>query len=463
MVKYMSEPTRPPAPVDVRARLSAWAERTEDRLVRAQLDAVNCLGRVEQVSATLIVATLPRCAVGHLCELHSSAQLDGPPILAEVIGFEAQRALLAPLGPTDGLAPQSPVRALGMPHIVNVGAHLLGRTLDGFGRPIGPAPSVADPGSVVRHVLGPAPCPTERPVALERMSTGVRAIDALLTLARGQRVGLFAGPGCGKTTLLGALARGIPADVIVLALVGERGRELNAFLQRELEPPLARRAVVVCATSDATPMERTRAAFTATAIAEGFCNGGKHVLLLVDSLTRTARAQREIGLASNEPPGRLGYPPSTYAMLPRLIERAGPRPEGTITGIYTVLTENEHADPIADEARSLLDAHIVLSCKLAERGHFPAIDVAASLSRLMPAVVGDLHRADAERARGLISRYTDLEWLIALGEYKPGHDAAADEAVARHPCLLDLVRQDIRTPAVWEQTLEHLHAAVRGA
>jgi type III secretion protein N (ATPase) len=462
VVKFLGVHAKPQASADVQARLSAWARRTEDRLARAQLSAVQCVGRVEQVSATLIVATLPRCAVGHLCELHG-VRGDEPPILAEVIGFEAQRALLAPLGPTDGLGPRSPIRSLGTPHCVNVGPHLLGRILDGFGRPLGSTTPASDQGSVVRRVLGAAPCPTERPVSHERMITGVRAIDALLTLACGQRVGLFAGPGCGKTTLLGALARGISADVIVFALVGERGRELNAFLQRELDPPLARRAVVVCASSDATPMERTRAAFTATAIAEGFCDGGKHVLLLVDSLTRTARAQREIGLASNEPPGRLGYPPSTYAMLPRLIERAGPRREGTITGIYTVLTESEHADPIADEARSLLDAHIVLSRKLAERGHFPAIDVAASLSRLMPAIVSAPHRADAERARGLISHYAELEWLISLGEYKPGQDAAADDAIERHPGLLDLVRQDTRTPAVWEHTLEHLHAAVRGA
>lgn len=461
-MRSMGEPAETQTAADVQARLSTWARHTEDRLARAPMSAVQCLGCVEQVTATLIVATLPRCAVGHLCELQG-VRRDEPPMLAEVIGFEGQRALLAPLGPTDGLAPRSPIRSLGTPHCVNVGPHLFGRILDGFGRPLGSTPSVSDKGSVVRHVLGSAPCPTERPVSYERMITGVRAIDALLTLARGQRVGLFAGPGCGKTTLLGALARGIAADVIVFALVGERGRELNAFLQRELDPPLARRAVVVCATSDATAMERTRAAFTATAIAEGFCDSGKHVLLLVDSLTRTARAQREIGLASNEPPGRLGYPPSTYAMLPRLIERAGPRREGTITGIYTVLTENEHADPIADEARSLLDAHIVLSRKLAERGHFPAIDVAASLSRLMPEIADELHGADAARARGLMSRYAELEWLISLGEYKPGQDAAADDALEHHPRLLDLVRQDIRIFAVWEHTLEHLHAAVRGA
>lgn len=443
------------------SRLSAWAHRADVRLAQAQASAIQCYGRIEQVSATLIVATLPRCAVGHLCEIRA-AYRDAPPILAEVIGFDADRALLAPLASTDGIAPQSPIRALGVPHRVNVGPHLLGQVVDGFGRPLLSAFAPSS-GSSLRDVRAAAPCATDRPAAHERMVTGVRAIDALLTLAEGQRVGLFAGAGCGKTTLLGALARGIAADAIVFALVGERGRELNAFLEQELDPLIARRTVAVCATSDATPMERTRAAFTATAIAEGLCDGGKHVLLLVDSLTRLARAQREIGLASNEPPGRFGYPPSTFAMLPRLIERAGPRRTGTITGIYTVLTEGEHADPVADEARSLLDAHIVLSRKQAERGQYPAIDVTASLSRLMHDLVSPSHRADAERARSLISRYADLEWLISIGEYEPGHDASADDAVARQPCLRELLAQDVRTPAVWEKTLEYLQAAVRGA
>ena len=445
----------------LRSRLSAWAHRADGRLAHAQAGAVACHGRIEQVSATLIVATLPRCAVGHLCEIPAACR-DTLPILAEVIGFEADRALLAPLGSTDGIAPQSSIRTLGVPHRINVGPHLLGQVVDGFGRPMRAASAPAN-GSALRDVLASGPCPIDRPVDHERMVTGVRAIDALLTLAKGQRVGLFAGPGCGKTTLIGALARGIAADAIVFALVGERGRELNAFLEREVDPPIARRTVTVCATSDATPMERTRAAFTATAIAEGLCDGGKHVLLLVDSLTRLARAQREIGLASNEPPGRFGYPPSVFAMLPRLIERAGRRRTGTITGIYTVLTESDHADPIADEARSLLDAHIVLSRKRSERGQYPAIDVTASLSRLMHDVVSPAHRTDAERARSLIARHADLEWLISLGEYEPGHDASADDAVARHPRLLDLLLQDTRTPSPWEKTLEYLHAAVRGA
>jgi type III secretion protein N (ATPase) len=456
--------------IDTHRRLEAWARRATDRLAHAH--AARCYGRIEQVSAMLVAACLPRCAIGDLCEL-ITVDAGSEPVLAEVIGFDAKRALLAPLGPTDGIGPSALIRTLGVPHCVDVGPHLLGDVLDGFGRPMRPMHSMhphnaasahgyrAPSDSTTVRVLAAAPCAASRPPIDRRLVTGVRAIDALLTLARGQRVGLFAGPGCGKTTLLGALARGIEADVVVVGLVGERGRELNEFIAR-LDPELAQRAVVVCATSDASPMERTRAAFTATAIAEGFCHGGKHVLLLIDSLTRFARAQREIGLASNEPPGRLGYPPSVYAALPRLIERAGNRPDGAITAIYTVLTETEHADPIADEARSLLDAHIVLSGKLAERGQFPAVDVIASLSRLMPVVTHASHRCDAELARTLLSRYSDLEWLLSLGEYEPGHDATADEAVARYPGLVNLLRQDLRTPAQWENTLEQLHAAVRG-
>lgn len=449
-----------PIPDCAQARLTAWARGVHDRIDRTP--AVSCYGRVISTNATLIVATLPRCAIGHLCELHLSDDAGASPLLAEVIGFDGPHALLAPLGPVEGIEPRTPIRTLGAPHSVCVGPQLLGQLLDGFGRPMRSAPPAQDAGSTRRRVLAAAPSAAERPAAHEPLVTGVRAIDALLTLARGQRVGLFAGPGCGKTTLLAALARGIRADAIVYSLVGERGRELNALLERELTPALARRTVVVCATSDTSPMERVRAAFTATAIAEGLAEGGRHVLLLVDSLTRLARAQREIGLASNEPPGRSGYPSSVYAILPRLIERAGNRKRGSITGIYTVLTETDHGDPIGDEAKSLLDAHIVLSRKFAEQGQFPAVDILASQSRLMPSVVSEPHRCAAERARMFWSRHAELEWLLALGEYEPGHDATADEAIARHPRLADLLRQDTRTPALWEDTLERLHAAVDG-
>jgi type III secretion protein N (ATPase) len=265
---------------------------------------------------------------------------------------------------------------------------------------------------------------------------------------------VFAGPGCGKTTLMAAIARGCQAEAIVFGLIGERGRELNEFLEHELDAELIRKTVVVCATSDRTSMERSRAAFTATAIAEGFRDRGKKVLLLVDSLTRFARAQREIGLAAGEPPARGGFTPSVYTMLPRLIERAGATPQGSITAMYTVLVDGESSsDPIGDEAKSLLDGHILLTRKLAEQGHYPAIDVLASISRVMSNVTTREHRKSASRFRELMSRYQEMELLIRLGEYKSGSDPVADQAVRLRPDQLAFLRQDTSSSDDYDQTL----------
>lgn len=450
------------------ARLHAWEASVRKR--RTGLAAAQALGRVTEVSATLIVARLPRAEIGHLCEL-DCADAHGIPMLAEVIGFHDSRTLLAPLAATQGLAPGMSLRSLGHSHELAVGTHLLGQVLDGLGRPLDASSRIASSGRQShpmhargeynrRSVLASPPTPLARPRITHAMSTGVRAIDATLTVGRGQRIGLFAGPGCGKTTLIGALARGIDADAIVLALVGERGRELNEFLERELDSAGAARTVVVCASSERTAMERVRAAFTATAIAEGLSANGTHVLLLVDSLTRVVRAQREIGIAAGEPTGSAGLPPSVYAMLPRLTERAGPLPRGCISAVYTVLTEAPTLDPIAEEARSLLDGHIVLSSELAQRGHFPAIDILASTSRAMDAIVVESHRNDAARLRCLLSRHRDLQLLLTLGEYEPGHDTENDDAVARHSRLLAFLRQDTRKPCAWPDTLEQLHAVV---
>jgi type III secretion protein N (ATPase) len=456
--KLPSAPAVFPDVPDLEPRLCAWAASAQDCLAGSR--AIKAYGRVERVSATLVVARLPGCKIGHLCELSCKAG-DGKPALAEVIGFDGANTLLAPLAPTDGLAARTLVRALGRPHEIAVGPHLLGQVLDGFGRPLLPSCASPDRACPRKPVLAAAPAATERPRITNKLTTGVRAIDALLTLGRGQRIGLFAGPGCGKTTLLGALARGIEADVVVFALVGERGRELNEFLECEVEAALAARSVVVCSSADRTPMERVRAAFTATAIADGFRATGKHVLLLIDSLTRVARAQRELGLAAGEPPGRQGLPPSVYSMLPRLVERAGTTTSGAVTAVYTVLVESGASDPIAEEARSLLDGHVVLSHELAERGHFPAIDVLASLSRTMNAVVDEPHRRDAARLRALLARYHELELLLTLGEYESGHDEQNDEAVSRHPRLLDFLQQDLRVPSSWSDTLERLHATAQ--
>jgi type III secretion protein N (ATPase) len=276
-------------------------------------------------------------------------------------------------------------------------------------------------------------------------------------MGEGQRIGVFAGPGCGKTTLMAAIARGCNADAIVFGLVGERGRELNEFLQHELDETLVAKTVVVVATSDRTSMERARAPFTATAIAEALRARGKKVLLLVDSLTRFARAQREIGLAAGEPPARGGFTPSVYTMLPRLIERAGSTPEGSITAMYTVLVDGENpSDPIGDEAKSLLDGHIVLTRKLAEQGHYPAIDVLASISRVMSNVVTSEHRKAALSFRELLARYQEIELLIRLGEYKTGSDPIADRAVSMRQEQLNFLRQDTTTVGAFEQSVRQL-------
>jgi type III secretion protein N (ATPase) len=378
----------------------------------------------------------------------------GEPLLAEVVGFHQGEALAVPLGEPIGVGPDDVVEATGQSLQVSAGAGLLGRVVDGLGRPIDGRPAPAG--------LVPVPVDSAPPPALSRkpvsaaLETGVRAIDGLLTLGVGQRVGLFAGSGVGKSTLLGAIARGANADVVVVALVGERGREVGEFLEHSLGEAGRRRSVVVVATSDAPPVERLRAAQVATAVAEHFRDLGKNVLLLVDSITRFARAQREIGLAAGEPPARRGYPPSVFTQLPRLLERSGQSERGAITAIYTVLVEgSDMEEPIADEVRGILDGHIVLDRKLAARGHYPAIDVLASLSRVMPQVSERPQQAAAQRARALLAAYEEKRDLIALGAYSKGSDARLDQAIAATPELERFLRQE---PSVIEPAPATLQA-----
>lgn len=419
-------------------------------------------GRVTQVLGTLVEAAMPSVRIGELCHLQDPA--DGrEPMLAEVCGFTGSAVLLSALSPLEGVSARTMITPLRRSHSVEVGEHLFGCVLDGFGRlqyraPAAPAEGDGAGWRVTVPVIRDAPPARERPRITSALPTGVRAIDGLLTLGRGQRVGVFAGPGCGKTTLLASIARNCAADVIVFGLIGERGRELNEFMEHELDPALLARTIIVCATSDRTSMERARAAFTATAIAEAFSARGKQVLLLVDSLTRFARAQREIGLAAGEPPARGGFTPSVYTMLPRLIERAGGSSAGAITALYTVLSDGDNGtDPISEEARSLLDGHIVLTRKLAEQGHYPAIDVLASISRVMGNVAEPAHLRAAARFRQLQARYAEMELLIRLGEYQAGNDAQADAAVQRRPAQLDFLRQDTRLSAGFDDALRRLH------
>lgn len=420
-------------------------------------------GRVVQVIGTLIEARMPTVKVGELCQLLLEGDTDATgsaSTLAEVVGFTDSSTLLASLSPLEGVSNRTRVLPLRRRLSVNVGPHLLGAVLNGFGqvehRAI-PAREDLEPWSQDVDVVRDAPAAFDRPRIDEPMPTGIRAIDGLLTMGVGQRIGVFASAGCGKTTLMASIARGCAADVIVFGLIGERGRELNEFLQHELDEALVRRTIIVCATSDRTSMERSRAAFTATAIAEGFRDRGQRVLLLIDSLTRLARAQREIGLAAGEPPARGGYTPSVYTLLPRLIERAGNSKQGSITALYTVLLEGENTpDPIGDEARSLLDGHIVLSRKLAEQNHYPAVDVLASISRTMSNVAQAAHVKSAAVVRRLMSRYQDMELLIRLGEYKEGVDAVTDRAVRDRPAQLAYLQQSTREQTAYGDAVTKL-------
>lgn len=391
----------------------------------------------ETVGPVLRVSGL-RVPVGELCAIRLA---DGSDALAETVAFRSDHIALLPFDDVRNIEPGAEVVALGHGHRIDVGDALVGRVLDGFGRPIDGRP--LGPDSVRIPVHRAAPNPLERPVIREVIPVGVRSIDALNTLGFGQRIGLFAAAGGGKTTLLKMIARHAECDLAVMCIVGERGRELNEFLSDIADSDAGARLVCVATTSDRPAFERARAAFTATAIAEHFRDTGARVLLLVDSVTRFARAQRELGVSIGEPVTRRGYTVSVFSELARLMERAGPARLGSITAIYTVLIEDEQtADPVAEEVRSIVDGHLVLSRKLVERGQFPAVDVLASLSRLMPRLVGAEHRAIADRVRALLAKYDEIEMLHQIGEYQSGSDLLADQAIAVVGALRALLSQN---------------------
>jgi ATP synthase in type III secretion protein N len=405
-------------------------------------------GRVVEVTGLVVRATVDGAVHGELCEIDRGGARE--PLLAEVVALRGDEVALLPLGEARGIGAGAEVVPLRAPLTVGAGPSLLGRVVDGLGRPVdgGPPAAGLEPWPVERA----APPPLARSRVRAPLQLGVRALDALLTAGEGQRIGLFAGAGVGKSTLLAQLARGSAADVVVVGLVGERGREVREFVEDALGPRGLARSVVVAATSDAPALVRLRAAQVATAFAEWFADReGRRVLLLLDSVTRFARAQREVGLAAGEPPARQGYPPSVFAELPRLLERAGPRPRGAITAVYTVLVAGgDLEEPIADEVRGTLDGHVVLDRALAERGHFPAIDVLRSVSRVMPSVAGPGHRAAAARLRTVLATWERQRDLVALGAYAPGSDAATDEAMAR----IGEIEAFLRQPEGDESTLE---------
>ncbi len=408
-------------------------------------------GRVTEVTGAVVRANL---AGGHLGQVATVERAQGlPPVRALIVGFRDRDAVLLPLGTLSGVGPGAIVEVDDAPLSVACGPDLLGRVLDGLGQPMDGGPALSGQPLPVHRA---APHPLARARVRARVETGVRAVDGLLTLGQGQRVGVFAGSGVGKSSLLGQMARGADVDVVVIGLIGERGREVRAFLEDTLGDALAR-SVVVCATSDAPPLVRLQAGHVATSIAEYFRDQGQHVLLLMDSITRLARAQREVGLAAGEPPVHRGFPASTFQLLPALLERAGCGERGSITAIYTVLVAGDDmSDPVADEVRGMLDGHIILSRKLAERGHWPAIDPLASLSRLMPQVTSADHRAAALEFRRALALYEENRDLIALGAYKPGNNRSLDDAIADWPEMEAFLMQPLEEDESWDETLDRL-------
>ncbi|MFC5702134.1 flagellar protein export ATPase FliI [Cohnella faecalis] len=390
------------------------------------IDPVRVNGKVTQVIGLTVESEGPDVAIGEVCSIHPIK--GGSPILAEVVGFRNNRVLLMPLGELMSIGPGCDVVATGRPLTVQVGSELLGKVLDGLGRPLDGSRLPIRMPHASTHT---APSnPLTRPRVVEPLGTGVRAIDGLLTVGQGQRVGIFAGSGVGKSTLLGMVARNTSADVNVIALIGERGREVLEFIEKDLGPEGLARSVVIVATSDQPALVRIKGALIATAIAEYFRDRGMNVMLMMDSVTRYAMALREVGLAIGEPPATRGYTPSVFAALPKLLERAGTGPTGSITAFYTVLVDGDDMnEPIADAVRGILDGHIVLNRNIANKGHFPAIDVLSSVSRVMNDIVEDDQKDAAESLKRLLSVYRDSEDLINIGAYQRGSNPEIDKAI----------------------------------
>lgn len=419
-----------------------------------RLDPRPLLGRVVRAVGTTIEATLGDAQIGEICLLRNPHT--GETLRAEVIGVSDGKALLTPLGRLAGLSTRTEVQPTGESLSIEVGPGLLGRTLDGFGLPIDGADWLRSPVDRTYPLDGTAPPPLARTLVSEPMALGIRAIDGLLTCAVGQRLGIYGEPGAGKSSLLAQIVRGAAVDVAVVALIGERGREVGEFIRRHLGDRRDR-SIVVAATADRPAAERVKAAMVATSIAEYFRDQGKRVLLVIDSITRFARAVREIGLAAGEPPARRGFTPSVFAALPSLLERAGPGERGSITAFYTVLVEGDGTlDPIAEETRAILDGHIVLSSELAQADHFPAIDVLKSRSRVAAAVCAPQHAAWAGQLRTLVARYAEIELMLRVGEYRPGGDPLADRAIARHDAVTDFLRQAPDEVTAWDEMLRRL-------
>ena len=424
-----------------------------------QMEVLGEVGKVIQVTGFLIKAIVPGVRVGSLCEIQSGPQNH---FMAEVVGFDGQTALLMPLEALKPIGHGSRVVLKKAQSLVNVGEALLGRVIDGLGRPLDGLGEIET--SAALPLYADTQNPLERQPIREPMSLGVRAIDAMLTVGKGQRVGIMAGSGVGKSVLMGMMARASSSDVNVIALVGERGREVKEFIEDVLGEEGMKRSIVIVATSDQSPLVRMRAAFVATTIAEYFCRQNNDVLMMMDSVTRFAMAQREIGLSIGEPPATKGYTPSVFGLLPKLLERAGNfEGNGSITGLYTVLVEGDDMDdPIGDAVRSIVDGHIVLSRKLTHKGHFPAIDVMQSTSRVMPNIVSREHRDWAMSVRQIMAQYSDAEDLINIGAYKQGSNPKIDQAIHYIDPIIDFLRQDLTENSDWPATVKKMQGVFGG-
>lgn len=423
------------------------------------LELTTVHGRITEVVGMLIKAVIPQVKMGEVVLIKRDS---GVPLMAEVIGFTRDEVYLSPLGDMSGIGPSSEVIPMRMSMHIQVGPKLLGRILNGLGQPLDTQTHGPLELEETCSVMGSPPDPLKRKMIKEPISVGVRAIDGVLTCGKGQRMGIFSAAGVGKSTLLGMIARNAKADVNVIVLIGERGREVREFLENDLGVEGLKRSVLIVSTSDQAAQMRINAAYVGTAIAEYFREKGKSVILMMDSITRFARAIREIGLAAGEPPARAGFTPSVFAILPRLLERSGNSDKGSMTAFYTVLVEGDNLnEPISDESRSILDGHIILSTELARQYHYPAIDVLASISRILTHICDKEHLQLIGKVREVLANYKKNELLIRIGEYKPGSDKNADFAIKYVDKVNRFLKQTIEEKSSFEDTLEQLRALFR--
>ncbi len=417
-----------------------------------EVNLLDCQGTVVRVSGLTVESAGPMVGLGELCGIHIR---DDRRVLAEVVGFQNDHLILLPLEHIEGISPGDTVTTRTTPRYISLSEDVLGRVVNGLGEPIDDKGPLA--GTEKKALDATSPPPLSREKITKPLALGIRSIDGLLTCGKGQRIGIFSGSGVGKSVLLGDIANSSEAAVNVVALIGERGREVREFLEEDLGPEGLARSVVIVATSDSPPIQRVKAGFVAVTIAEYFRDKGKNVLFMMDSLTRFAQAQRQIGLAAGEPPAAKGYCPSVFSVMPRLIERLGCAENGSITGILTVLVENDDlTDPVADSARSLLDGHITLSRKLSDRGHYPAVDILGSVSRLMSAVASEEHKAAAQKLKEIYATYADAEDLINIGAFSPGSNRRIDGAIALIDRINNFLIQPIRERTRLEETVRRL-------